>query len=221
MLLRKLQMIFFRNSFNDLVLTTCSDFISALLEIHDPTYRDFQQQDANVLYFDWIRDQGLDEIRDFRQALMEDITKVTESENPTKCMRKQLILTIHLMSLNRLFIESERRQELFGVFNNNKKYSFSSNDYSNTDETAIRLYMWCCARNHILRLLQNSLFEKTTDNDWFAKYDKTYNALMTELFDTILNKIDKKEVPDLDELFPPMMEKALLIQKEMIGDVID
>ena len=194
MLFRKLQMIFFRARFNKLVLRTGSEFISALIESHDCAYRDFHQQDTTLNYFDWIRDQGLNEIRDFREAQMIDITQVVESKSPIKSMRKQLILTIHLMSLNRLFIESERKQELYDVFNDNIKYSFNSNDYSNTDETAIRLYMWCCARSHILRLLQNSLFEKTSNNDWFAQYDRTYNTLMTELFDTILDKIDKKEL---------------------------
>lgn len=214
-------MIFFRSKFNNLALTTCSEVIFALLESHDCGYRDFHQQDATVNYFDWIRDQGLGEVKDFREVLMEDVLQIVQSKNPTKSMRKQLILSIHLMSINRLFIESERKQELFEIFNNNKKYTFSNNDYSNNGETAVKLYMWCCARNHILRLLQNSLFEKTSDNDWFAKYDKTYNSLMEQLFKTILEQIDKNELPDLDVLFPPMMEKALLAQKELIGDIID
>lgn len=221
MLLRKLQIKFFRESFNKSVLSSCNSLISALLDDKNNVLRDITQEEPHIKYFfDLSRKKGEVLASNFRKSVMGDITQIVQSENPIIGMRKMLIKKIHSQIFyNRLLDEkfSDRIQELRSYFNKNI-FVFDRDDLI-SNKVASVAWISACAECYVLRLLQNHYFERTERNDWFEKYSENYHIYMTHLFHMTLDKIDKIE-PSVSILSLTNMKRAIDSHQKMLVGVV-
>ena len=220
MLLRKLQMKFFRDSFNDSVLNACDSIVLALLEDENSERRDVAQKHSEFKYFDVIRKKGEKEINDFKKMIMQEVKEIVQNENPINDMRKKLIQIIHGCTLNNLFMDEkffERRQEIYEVLN---KY-IDDKEFCNADETTAIMITWYNAESTILRLLQNCYFERISNNDWYVRYSKFCYETMSYHFELMLDRIDNNEYDVVTKtLWPHMIQQLHTLQKEITGEVV-
>lgn len=214
--LKKLKMNFFRTKFESSVLLCCSKLISELLEDENNETRDKIQKTIGNRCFDVIRKRGIQEINDFRKSMIEDVTKIVQSDNPIISMRKTLIRLIHSDTLNRSFIVekyAERRQELYEEMN-----QFGDGF---TDETASVIFILSEAECCIFRMLQQYYFEEVGKDDWFSRYSRVYEMYIESLFNLTLAQIDKEDISIMSITFPAMKKQVEHFQKELIGEIID
>jgi hypothetical protein len=217
MWLKKLQMKFRKNAFENTVLLACNSLIFELLESDNSNARDKLHETTGNHCFDIIRKKGSQEINDFREDLIEIVSGIVQSDNPIVSMRKKLIELIHTDILNRTFFTekfADRREELYENINKFDEEGVAS------DEISSVLYILSEAKICILRMLQHTYFEEAGKDDWFERYSKAFSIYTEMLYEVGLQLKDEKDCSIDGVVFPVVKKQVEHFQEKLIGEVI-
>lgn len=134
---------------------------------------------ARVIY-----KKGEKALAEFREYMVEMVQKIASSPNPLVAMRKAIVESLENYILNSAFWGEEftkRRNEIYLQLNTGTQLS---------DERAALAAIWADAESLFLRMLQESMFEDVSKDDWWAKYSPLYEEHVKSLYRATLAKVD-------------------------------
>lgn len=134
---------------------------------------------ARVIY-----KKGGKALAEFREYIVEKVQKISSSPNPLIAMRKALVESLENYILNSAFWGEEftnRRDEIYLQLNTGTQLS---------DDRAALAAIWADAESLFLRLLQESMFEDLSKDDWWARYSPLYEVHVKSLYRATLAKVD-------------------------------
>ena len=124
----------------------------------------------------FIRKKGPDVISEFREYMIEKVQQIVTSTNPFVAMRKALVSSLESYILNSAFFWDEFRDQREEIY---RQLNATGKPFS--DESAASA-MWADSEGLFLRLLQTSMFEDVSKDDWWAKYSPLYEEHVRSLF---------------------------------------
>lgn len=133
-----------------------------------------------------IRKKGNEAIAEFREHMIEKVQEVVASPDPFIAMRKALVSSIESFINDSAFFLDEfrdRREEIYQQMN------VTGTQFS--DKNAA-LMMWADAESLFLRLLQRSMFEDVSQDNWLARYYSLYEEHVKSLYRTLLARGEGK-----------------------------
>lgn len=134
---------------------------------------------ARVIY-----KKGENAVAEFREYMVEKVQKIASSPNPLIAMRKALVESLENYILNAAFWGEEftnRRDQIYLQLNTDAELS---------DERAALAAIWADAESLFLRMLQESMFEDVSKDDWWARYSPLYEEHIKSLYRATLAKAD-------------------------------
>lgn len=135
---------------------------------------------ARVIY-----KRGEQAIAEFSDHMVEMVKQIVNSETPLLAMRKALIDSLECYILDStLWVEefSSRRDALFLELN--------ARGTQLTAEGAAVGAIWADAESLFLRLIQESMFEEVSKEDWWTKYSALYGEHVRSVYRAALAKAD-------------------------------
>lgn len=176
---------------------------TALLEMNAILEMLFTSDEAQEKYpsIRVLKKKGEDTVNEFRKHIIQKVLAIVQKENPLTVMRKELISSVRTECMSRLLFTEEfhgRRQVIYDEFN--KKTTDPEMLWS--DERAAPLAMWNEAECICLRLLQGSMFEEVSQDDWWTAYVKCCEINFENLYRSLLAKVDGED----SSIYPVMLK---------------
>lgn len=139
-----------------------------------------------------LKKMGGPTVEDFKKHIIQTVLKIVQSNNPLLALRKTLIVNIQSDCMNRLLLSEEfhdRRQVIYNLLNENS----GKQEMLSSDETAASIAIWREAESVCLRLIQMSVFNDASEDDWWANYVKLNEQCVKSQYRCMLAEADGKE----------------------------
>lgn len=124
-------------------------------------------------------------IAEFRKYMLEKVQEIVTSQYPLISMRKALVDSLESYILNSAFWGEEfthRRDQIYVQLN--------TRGMQLSDESAAMAAIWADTESLFLRMLQESMFEDVSKDDWWAKYSPLYEDHVKSLYRAALAKVE-------------------------------
>jgi len=124
-----------------------------------------------------IRKKGGEAIAEFREHMIDKVQEIVTNSNPFIAIRKALINSMESYIRNSAFFWEEFRDRRENIYR-----QLNASGAELNDEIAASFAMWADAESIFLRLLQKSMFENVSQDDWWARYSPLYEEYIKNLY---------------------------------------
>lgn len=134
-----------------------------------------------------IRKKGKEAIAEFREHIIEKVKDIVSDPTPFIAMRKALVSSMESYLRDSAFFWEEfrdRREDIYRRLN--------ASGAQLNDGTVASCAMWADAESLFLRLLQKSMFENVSQDDWWVRYSSLYEELVRSLYRATLAQAEGK-----------------------------
>jgi hypothetical protein len=122
--------------------------------------------------------------KEFRKDVIQLVLKIVKSDNPLREMRKALISNIRSNLQHHLLFSEEicsRRHLIYEHMNRDQQ----DPELLWCDRMAASIALWTDVESLCLRHLQATMFEPTSDDDWWTAYVKLFEQNVLNLYRSI------------------------------------
>ena len=130
--------------------------------------------------------------KEFRKDVIQLVLKIVKSDSPLCEMRKALISNIRSNLQHHLLFSEEihpRRHLIYEHWNRDQQ----DPELLWCGRMVASIALWTDAESLCLRHLQDTMFEPTSDNDWWTAYVKLFEQNVLNLYRSILAQADEDD----------------------------